>query len=94
MQEGLVLEQYVSESGEVLVSGGGALNEYFIERLKSYTPNHLNIIVPEKEIIEFKEAIVFALMGVLRQRNETNCLKSVTGASRDSSCGDIYEPDV
>ena len=88
---GQVLKQYVG-SGEVLVTGGGALNDYFIERLIAHTPGQIQIIVPEKELIEFKEAIVFALMGVLRFRNEVNCLKSVTGASRDSSGGDIFEP--
>ena len=92
VQVGLVLEQDLSESGDVLVTGGGAFNAYYIERLKSYTPGHLKIIVPKKEIIEFKEAIVFALMGVLRLRNETNCLKSVTGADHDSSGGDIFMP--
>jgi anhydro-N-acetylmuramic acid kinase len=92
MQIGLVMEQYVSEPGEVIVTGGGALNAYFIERLGSFTPSHLKIVVPDKELIEFKEAIVFAFMGVLRLRNEVNCLKSVTGATQDSSGGELFEP--
>jgi anhydro-N-acetylmuramic acid kinase len=47
------------------------------------------LVIPEKEIVDFKEAIVFAFLGVLRSRNEINCLKSVTGSTQDSSSGII-----
>ena len=49
------------------------------------------LIIPDKNTVKFKEAIVFAFLGVLRQRNEINCLASVTGAARDSSAGVVYE---
>lgn len=91
-QIGKVFTDLVKDSGEILVTGGGAFNDYLIERLKHYTPKHLQIIVPDKKLVDFKEAIVFAFMGVLRLRNEDNCLKSVTGASRNCSGGEIYEP--
>jgi len=78
--------------GEVLVTGGGALNTYFIERLRHYAPPHLRITIPENKIINFKEALVFAFMGVLKLRDEVNCLMSVTGASQDSSGGVVFEP--
>ena len=91
-QIGKVFTDLINESGEVLVTGGGAFNDFFIERLKDYTPGHLQIIVPDKQLVDFKEAIVFAFMGVLRLCNEDNCLKSVTGASRNCSGGDIFEP--
>jgi anhydro-N-acetylmuramic acid kinase len=94
MQLGLVLNKYVLLPGEVLITGGGALNDYLIERIVQFTPDHLNIIIPDHEIINSKEAMVFALMGVLRLRNEVNCLKSVTGASKDSSGGEIFDPQI
>ena len=92
LQIGKVFTDLISESGEILVTGGGAFNNFFIERLKYYTPGHLQIMVPDKNLVDFKEAIVFAFMGVLRLRNEDNCLKSVTGASRNCSGGEVFEP--
>jgi anhydro-N-acetylmuramic acid kinase len=47
-------------------------------------------VVPQKEIIDFKEAIIFALLGVLKVENKINCLKSVTGATKDHSSGIIF----
>jgi anhydro-N-acetylmuramic acid kinase len=46
-----------------------------------------SLVVPDDDVIKFKEALVFAFLGVLRVRDEINCLKSVTGATRDSSSG-------
>lgn len=77
-------------SGNMLVTGGGAYNSFLVNRMKAYCKS--GIEVPEKQIIEFKEAVIFAFLGMLRWRNEINCLSSVTGASRDSSGGAIYHP--
>ena len=74
----------------VLVSGGGAYNDFLIKRIQSQT--NTSIIIPDKTIIEFKEALIFGFLGVLRLRNEVNCLRSVTGASKDHSSGKIYSP--
>jgi anhydro-N-acetylmuramic acid kinase len=92
IQIGKVFSDLINEPGEILVTGGGAFNEFFIERLNQHTPEHLQVFVPERQLVDFKEAIVFAFMGVLRLRNEDNCLKSVTGASQNCSGGDIFEP--
>ena len=74
---------------EVLITGGGCFNKHLINRIKYYSSS--KIIIPSKEIIEFKEALIFAFLGVLRLRNEINCLKSVTGANKDNCGGFIHE---
>lgn len=71
----------------VLCTGGGTFNAYLIYRLMECIGDRADLIIPEPEIIKFKEAIVFAFLGVKRVRNEINCLKSVTNATRDSSSG-------
>ena len=52
----------------------------------------MEIIIPSAKILEFKEALIFALLGVLKLRNEINVLSSVTGAKKDHSSGEIYKP--
>jgi anhydro-N-acetylmuramic acid kinase len=74
----------------VLVTGGGAYNDYLISKIKENT--NTEIIIPEKELVDFKEAVVFAFLGLLRYRSEINCLSSVTGAKTDSCCGLISYP--
>ncbi|GAA4162911.1 anhydro-N-acetylmuramic acid kinase [Chryseobacterium ginsenosidimutans] len=69
----------------VLFTGGGAYNQYLIEKIKAKTTTE--IIIPEKEIIEYKEALIFAFMGVLRLTNEINVLSSATGSSDDHCSG-------
>lgn len=91
-QIGQVFSDLITEKGEILVTGGGAFNDFFIERLKYHTPEHLQVVVPDRKLVDFKEAIVFAFMGVLRLRNEDNCLKSVTGASENCSGGVFFKP--
>ena len=72
----------------VLVSGGGVFNTFLIDCIKSYTIN--NLCIPSKDMIEYKEALIFGLLGVLKLRNEANCLSSVTGARQDHSSGKIF----
>jgi anhydro-N-acetylmuramic acid kinase len=74
---------------KLFTTGGGALNKHLINRVRIYTGPE--IIIPDTNSINYKEALIFAFLGVLRWRNEINCLKSVTGASRDSSGGAIFE---
>ncbi len=80
------------KESQVLITGGGVFNDFLIERLTYYSD--ARIIIPSKEIIEFKEALVFGLLGVLKDRNEVNCLSSVTGASHDHSSGKILIPKI
>ena len=71
----------------VLCTGGGAFNSFFISQLLDQCGDNITLIIPSSDVIKFKEAIVFAFLGVLKIRGEVNCLKSVTGASRDSCSG-------
>ncbi len=81
----------VRENTKVLVTGGGAYNTFLMNKIEQLSKS--KICIPNKEIIEFKEALVFGLLGVLKDRNEMNCLKSVTGAQRDHSSGKILVPN-
>ena len=73
---------------KLLVTGGGGFNTFLVDRIKAHT--ELEVIVPDNQTVEFKEALLMSLMGALRVRNEVNCLSSVTGASEDTVGGIIY----
>jgi len=72
----------------ILVTGGGAFNTFLIESIISKTKCEL--IIPKEEVINFKEALIFAFLGYLRINQKVNTLNSVTGASQDSVGGAIY----
>lgn len=74
----------------VLITGGGVYNTYLINRIKIHSKQ--TIIIPKDKVVEYKEAIIFGLLGVLKLREQVNCLKSVTGAKKDHSSGKIYLP--
>lgn len=74
---------------KMLVSGGGVLNTFLIEKIKEQCIG-TQIVIPNTKIIEFKEALIFAYLGLLRLQNKKNCLKSVTGAKHDVIGGAIY----
>ncbi len=83
-QEGLA-------ESSMLVCGGGTLNDFQIERLSALLkPLQVAVVVPDKTLIEFKEALIMALIGVLRWREENNVLHTVTGASRSSIGGAVW----
>lgn len=74
----------------MLVTGGGAHNSFLMERIRD--ENHQKWILPQNVWIDYKEALVFAFLGVLRWRNEPNVLRSVTGSRINHSAGAIYRP--
>ncbi|WP_298304190.1 anhydro-N-acetylmuramic acid kinase [Flavobacterium sp.] len=78
-----------NKNGKILITGGGAYNDFLIELMQFHLPN-IKIIIPDNKTLEFKEALIFALLGVLKLRDEINVLSSVTGAKMDHSSGIIY----
>lgn len=73
---------------QLLVTGGGAYNTFLINRISQLAK--VKVILPDDKTIQFKEAMAFAFLGVLKWRGEINILKSVTGAKRNSSGGKIF----
>jgi anhydro-N-acetylmuramic acid kinase len=76
---------------KMLITGGGAKNDFLIELIKDQTKEITEIIIPDVQTIDFKEAIIFAFLGLLRSLGSINTLNSVTGAKADSSGGLIYD---
>jgi len=85
-----ILKIITATNKNVLFTGGGTYNTFLMDCISNLST--AKIIIPSKEIIEFKEALIFAFLGVLRLRQEFNCLKSVTGAEKNSIGGCIYQP--
>ncbi len=77
-----------ASSKRILVTGGGAFNKTLISHLRSHT--EAEIVVPDDLMIDFKEALAFALLGILRVQNKTNVLSVATGSSADSVSGSLY----
>lgn len=72
---------------KILATGGGTFNKHLINLLQQKLNGRAEVVVPRKDIVKYKEAIVFGFLGVLRANRENNILRSVTGAVRDSSSG-------
>jgi anhydro-N-acetylmuramic acid kinase len=76
---------------QLLVTGGGAFNTFMVDRLREELSQlQIEVVVPDEKLIQYKEAMIMAFMGVLRWRQEYNVLSSVTGASRDSIGGALW----
>ncbi len=78
-----------TKTGKLLISGGGVYNDFLIGRIKNYLPA-IEVIIPDEKTIQYKEALIFALLGVLKLRNEINVLSSVTGAKQNHSSGEVF----
>ena len=72
----------------MLITGGGAYNDYLIERTRANIG--LGLVIPDPLLIEFKEALVFAFLGLRRLRGEFNVLGSVTGSGKNHCAGAVY----
>ena len=76
-------------TGKLLITGGGAFNKFLIERIGALCP--CEIVIPDRKIIEYKEALIFAFLGALYMADEPSCLSSVTGAPIDNIGGMLFK---
>ena len=83
------IAEVLTPKSKVLITGGGAYNSFLISKIKEYSK--ADIVPASKELIEFKEALIFAFLGVLKMENIPNCLSSVSGASEDVVGGVIID---
>lgn len=75
---------------QILVTGGGAYNQFLIVRLKELLATHqIDVIIPDDKIIQYKEALIMAFIGLLRWREENTVLNN-TGAKRPSIGGAVW----
>lgn len=73
----------------ILITGGGAKNSYLVSLIKKYTTS--DVIIPDYILVDYKEALIFALMGVLRKLGKINVLSSATGSIEDHCTGILVE---
>ena len=91
IKNALVSCQLPVVSCQLLITGGGSFNSFLITRLKNVLQDlNIEIIIPDENLIKYKEALIMALMGTLRWREEYNVLASVTGAKRNSIGGALW----
>jgi anhydro-N-acetylmuramic acid kinase len=84
-------EKNDSKHFRLLITGGGAHNRFLTECLSIELSSYgIECVIPSEKLVDFKEALVIALMGVLRWREDVNVMHSVTGASKDSINGAIW----
>jgi anhydro-N-acetylmuramic acid kinase len=83
---------FSSPGTTLLTTGGGAFNTFLVELIEDEVSRHgIHVVVPDATVVRFKEAIVFAFLGMLREAGSVNVLSSVTGASRDCVGGAVYK---
>ncbi len=76
---------------KMLVTGGGAFNTFLMQQLESELSGlNIEIILPDKELVMYKEALVMALIGTLRWREDVNVLSQATGSQKDSVGGSFW----
>jgi len=85
-----ISENIILKKSKLLITGGGAYNNFLIQKIRNYLPE-AKIIIPDKKVVEYKEALIFALLGYLRLENRINILSSVTSAKYDHCSGKIFD---
>lgn len=91
IQQIIKQENFQKESYSLFPTGGGVFNTFLMERIKEHCANSsVQVVIPEEPIIQFKEAILMAWMGVMRMEEVPNVLQTVTGAKRDTVGGAVH----
>jgi len=86
----LQISKVIYKNDQVLITGGGVFNTFLMDEIRQYSNSPITL--PAEELIDYKEALLFAFLGLLKVNNKINCLQSVTGASKDHSSGLIFYP--
>ena len=84
------ISRVIHKNNSVLITGGGAFNSFLMNRIEIISQTKVSLA--KKEIVDYKEALIFAFLGLLRVGDQVNCLSSVTGAQKDHSSGMIFLP--
>jgi anhydro-N-acetylmuramic acid kinase len=84
-----IAAELINVKGKVLISGGGAHNQFLVSQIRKHSAKN-DIVIPNKQLVDYKEALVFAFIGLLRLQNKSNCLSSVTGSISDTIGGCVY----
>jgi anhydro-N-acetylmuramic acid kinase len=88
------LEKFAIRDSRILVTGGGAFNSFLIERLGAeLKPLNIELVVPAPDIVAYKEAIIFAYLGLAQLQRIPNTIATVTGAKRSCISGSLHLPD-
>lgn len=82
-------EHFTKEKYRLLATGGGVFNTYLMQCIQQNLPN-VEVVIPSENVVKFKEALLMALLGVMRLEGAANCMASVTGARRDAVGGGVY----
>lgn len=91
VQIALAMQQSKAAGGKMLITGGGAFNKYLVSRIQKHlSPLEIEVVVPPADTVEYKEALIMALIAILKIRGDANVLSSVTGAGKDSCNGALW----
>jgi anhydro-N-acetylmuramic acid kinase len=74
-----------------MITGGGAFNKFLVERISTHLQEiNFEVFIPGDDVVIYKEALIMALLGTLRWREQYTVLSSVTGAKRNSIGGALW----
>ena len=82
------ISKIIKDSNSVLITGGGVFNSFLMDRIEVHS--NVKVVPSPDALINYKEALIFAFLGMLKIDNQVNCLKSVTGAHKNHSSGVIF----